>query len=72
MLCLKKWKLKTESFLRIRNKMFSTDSIDIPTIDINKYLKKEQGWEKECKTVSDCLYETGILVVKDPVIKLIN
>lgn len=54
-------KLKSCSF-----KPFS-QAISLPTIDVDKYLNKSQGWEKECKLASDCLHETGILIIKDPV-----
>ena len=54
----------------IAKNLFSTissDSIEIPTIDFDKFLNRREGWQNECKIVADCLNETGILVVKDPV-----
>jgi len=66
MIVLRKLRNNNRKLIQISNKKFSNDAIDIPTIDINKYLKKQEGWENECKKVSECLYETGILVVKEP------
>jgi hypothetical protein len=51
----------------IRN--FSVKELSMPIIDLTKFINKSEGWEKDCKTISDCLHETGILVVKDPVNK---
>lgn len=44
-----------------------TNKISVPTIDIAKFLDKTEGWEAECEIVTECLKETGILVIKDPV-----
>jgi len=46
----------------------SIEELKIPVIDIEKFLKKSGGWENECKLASDCLHESGIMIVKDPVI----
>ena len=54
----------------ISKKYLSTsanDILELPIIDYNKFLKKQEGWENECKKVAECLNQTGILVVKDPV-----
>lgn len=48
-----------------------TQELKLPIIDVEKYLKKSNGWEAECKLVADCLHETGILCIKDPVSKVI-
>ena len=58
--------LKTTKLL-VRNYKSFSQAINMPVIDINKYLNKSEGWKQECKLVSDCLHETGILVIKDPV-----
>jgi hypothetical protein len=55
-----------KKFIFLSKKYFSTN-LNLPTIDFNKFLNKSSGWENECKNVADCLYETGVLVVKDPV-----
>ncbi len=55
-----------QSFLRLKKSNFS-DELTMPIIDFKKFLNKGEGWEKECKTTAECLHETGILVVKDPV-----
>jgi len=47
-------------------KRFSED-LTMPVIEFSKFLNKSEGWEKECKTTAECLHETGILVVRDPV-----
>lgn len=51
---------------KVQKKAFS-DVLSLPTIDVNKYLNKSTGWEKEAKLVADCLHDTGVLVIKDPV-----
>lgn len=47
---------------------FSSYDLDIPTINLDKFMNKSQGWEQECKIAADCLHDTGILVVRDSVI----
>ena len=58
--------------LNIQNKSVksfcSIDECDIPIVDIDKFLNKSQNWEKECKIAAECLHDTGIMIVKDPVI----
>ena len=41
-------------------------SVDIPVIDAEKYLKKEEGWEEECKKVAHSFHKFGIVIFKDP------
>ena len=48
------------------SKQFSNE-LNLPIVDVAKYLKKSQGWESECKLVSDCFNETGVLAIRDPV-----
>lgn len=47
------------------NKSFSQE-LSLPVIEVGKFLNKSQGWEAECKLLSDCLHETGILAIRDP------
>lgn len=58
------------------NKLFKTalrsfcgsiDELQIPTIDLDKFLNKSQNWERECKLAAECLHDTGIMIVRDPV-----
>ena len=46
---------------------FSTQILSMPIIDLDKFLHKKSGWEIECKLTAECLHDTGILVIKDPV-----
>eukprot|EP00347_Sterkiella_histriomuscorum_P013073 403366126 len=39
---------------------------EVPIIDVEKYLNKEDGWEVECDKVAECLHKFGILIFKDP------
>jgi hypothetical protein len=57
--------IKNISKITIKN--FSVSELSMPIIDLSKFINKSEGWEKDCKTVGDCLHDTGILVVKDPV-----
>ncbi len=56
-----------KSTLLKTNKSYFSDELKMPIIDFNKFLIKSEGWEKECKLTAECLHETGILVVRDPV-----
>ncbi len=56
---------KNLSKMTIRN--FSVSELSMPIIDLSKFINKSEGWEKDCKTVGDCLHDSGILVVRDPV-----
>ncbi len=58
-----------QKLLKIQKSNFS-DDMTMPVIDFKKFLDRSEGWEKECKLTAECLYETGILCVKDPVSKL--
>ena len=55
-------------------KLFSSsnDTLEVPIIDFDLFLNKREGWQNECKKVAECLNQTGILVVKDPVKGLIK
>jgi hypothetical protein len=65
-------KSKNTIFSSILNKVskfnFSSTDLTVPTIDLDKFTNKREGWEKECKLTADCLHDTGILVIKDSVI----
>lgn len=39
---------------------------DVPIIDVQKFLTKEEGWEIECDKVAESLHKYGILIFKDP------
>jgi hypothetical protein len=54
------------NLISFRKSKFSED-LEMPIIDLRKYLNKSEGWERECKLTADCLHDTGILVVRDPV-----
>jgi len=51
----------------IRSFSGSINELNIPTIDLDKFLNKCQNWESECKLAAECLHDTGIMIVKDPV-----
>jgi len=60
-------------FSKIPKFNFSSYDLEVPTIQLDKFINKSQGWEQECKIAAECLHDTGILVVKDSVnIKNIN
>ncbi len=44
-----------------------SQELKMPIIDLDKFIHREHGWEKECKILAECLHDTGILVVKDKV-----
>jgi len=50
-----------------KNFSSSLNQVNMPTIDIDKFINKGQNWENECKLAADCLHETGIMVVRDQV-----
>jgi hypothetical protein len=62
-------KIRFNSFIKTKKLGFSSGELLMPIIDMDKFMNKREGWEKECKLTADCLHETGILVVKDNVIK---
>jgi len=66
---LNKFNLTNFKNFYIKNslKTFTDINLDLPVVDIKKYLNKSSGWESECKLVSDCLHETGLVVLRDPV-----
>jgi hypothetical protein len=55
-----------KNLVSFRKSNFS-EHLEMPIIDLRKYLNKSEGWERECKLTADCLHDTGILVVRDPV-----
>jgi hypothetical protein len=55
-----------KSLYGIQNKAFS-DVLDLPAIDVAKYINKSQGWEKECRLVAECLNQSGVIAIRDPV-----
>ena len=64
--------LKGNSQIRLKSlyttkKFLFSEELKMPVIDLKKFLDKSEGWEKECKLTAECLHDTGILVVKDPV-----
>jgi len=46
---------------------FTSMNLEVPTINLEKFINKSQGWEQECKLAAECLHETGILVLQDSV-----
>jgi hypothetical protein len=61
-------KLRTtfKSLFSLKKSNFSED-LDMPIIDFRKFINKSEGWERECKLTADCLHDSGVLVVRDPV-----
>ena len=61
--------LKQKNMIKtaIRSFSGSINELNIPTIDLDKFLNKSQNWESECKLAAECLHDTGIMIVKDPV-----
>ena len=49
------------------NKKFSVNELNLPIIDLKKFIREEEGWNSDCKLVGECLHDTGILIVRDPV-----
>lgn len=60
----KKFSISLSSLQKFK---FSSQDLTMPVIDIEKFVNKSEGWEKECKITAECLHDTGILVVRDPV-----
>jgi hypothetical protein len=60
--------VRNSQFAKFTKSNFSSYDLDIPTINLDKFMNKSQGWEQECKIAADCLHDTGILVVRDTVI----
>lgn len=40
--------------------------IDVPTVDIQKWLDKAEGWKEECQKAAESLHQYGIVIIKDP------
>ena len=40
--------------------------IEIPTIDVEAYLKESEQGRVECLKVAECLHKYGILIIRDP------
>jgi hypothetical protein len=57
-------------FSKLQKFNFSSYELEVPTIQLDKFINKNQGWEQECKIAAECLHDTGILVVKDSVYKI--
>jgi ABC-type Na+ transport system ATPase subunit NatA len=57
---------KIQNLIKAQKANFS-DELNMPVIDFKKFLDRSEGWEKECKITAECLHDTGILCVKDPV-----
>jgi hypothetical protein len=60
----------------LKNRLFKTQTfsfteLSMPIVDLRKFIQKSQGWENECKLTAECLNETGILVIRDPVSRLL-
>lgn len=60
--------LNSKILIKAFTKHFSAD-LSLPVIDVDKYLNKSEGWQEECKLVAECLHDTGVLCIKDPVRK---
>ena len=52
--------------LHRRIAQFSYSNLNIPIIDVDRYLSGATGWEKDCKEVADALRVYGLLIIKDP------
>ncbi len=39
---------------------------DVPIIEVQTFLERLPGWEKECQKVAECLHKYGILIFRDP------
>ncbi len=59
-------KSKKTNLFKLFSKQFSSE-LNLPIIDVEKYLNKSEGWKAECKLVAECLHDTGVLCIKDPV-----
>jgi len=60
--------ITNSQFSKLSKFNFSSYDMEVPTIQLDKFINKSQGWEQECKIAAECLHDTGILVVKDSVI----
>ena len=59
--------MSNTQFTKMPRLNFSSSDLEVPTIHLDKFINKNQGWEQECKLAAECLHDTGILVVKDSV-----
>lgn len=60
--------LTRPNFFKLTKFNFSqSEGLNMPVIDIDKFINKSEGWQSECKLMADCLHDTGILVIKDRV-----
>lgn len=39
--------------------------IVIPTVDVEAFMNKSEGWEEQCKIAAESLHKYGIVVMKD-------
>ncbi len=58
-----------QTIFKVQKFNFSED-LTMPIIDFKKFLDRSEGWEKECKITAECLHDTGILCIRDPVSNL--
>lgn len=59
--------LKKQSFKNLVPKYSFSTELNVPVIDLDKFMNKTEGWKDECKKTAECLHETGILLIKDSV-----
>lgn len=57
----------SRELLSMTMRRFTSNTLSLPEVDVQKFLNRSKGWENECKTVSECLHDTGVLVIRDPV-----
>jgi len=38
---------------------------DIPTVDVEKFLNRGEGWEEECKKAAESFHLYGVVIMKD-------
>jgi hypothetical protein len=49
----------------IRRCFYAFSNIKVPSIDLSRYLAREQGWESDCREVADILHKFGLVYVRD-------
>lgn len=49
----------------VRRCFFTFSQIKVPSMDISRYLAKEQGWEGDCREVAEILHKYGLIYIKD-------
>jgi hypothetical protein len=63
--------IRTHNMFNLSRKNFSSQyDLTVPTINLNKFMNKSQGWDSEAKLAAECIHDTGILVVKNEVNKM--